>query len=262
MEHVTCDLCGADETTVRLRRDEWKLVRCDRCSLVYLNPRPEPRVIERHFDWYRHAPLQSSARREEEWRFRHLLRRLRGKGIFRRIPREQVVLRRIRERVTAGRFLDVGCGDGFMVSAMNAAGYEGHGLDISDVAVERAHGDGRHTVRKGTIHTAPYPPEHFDAVLLMSYLEHEHHPTRALRRVRELLRPGGHVFIKVPHYGSWNRVFSGQNWCGYYFPQHLYYFSPKTIARLLEKCGFEVVRNGFWDHVPFSDVLWATARRR
>jgi 2-polyprenyl-3-methyl-5-hydroxy-6-metoxy-1,4-benzoquinol methylase len=187
---------------------------------------------------------------------------MRGRGLLRRIPREEVVAKRIREFVPpGGRLLDVGCGDGFMVGAMNEAGYESHGLDISDVAIEAAHKLGRPSVRKGTIHRAPYPPEHFDVMLMMSYLEHEHHPTRTMERVRELLKPGGHVFVKVPHYGSWNRLFLAKHWSGYFFPQHLFYFTPKTIARLFEKCGLEVVRNKWIDHVPVSDVLWATAKR-
>ena len=56
-------------------------------------------------------------------------------------------------------------------------------------------------------------------------------------------------------------LFMGDKWSGYFFPQHLYYYTPKTIAGLLRKAGLEVARNGFWYHVPVSDVLWATGRR-
>ncbi|MDH3592013.1 MAG: class I SAM-dependent methyltransferase, partial [Planctomycetota bacterium] len=92
-------------------------------------------------------------------------------------------------------------------------------------------------------------------------LEHEPYPSEALRCARDLLRPGGHLFIKVPHYGSWNRRLMGRSWSGYFFPQHLFYFTPRTITRMLDKCGFETVRNRFRDHVPLSDVLWIAARR-
>jgi len=261
VQHVACDLCGADRAEPRLRKDEWTIVRCTRCSLVYLDPRPEPEIIERDFDWFRHSPLQTGARRRVESPFRRLLRRMRGKGLLRRRRREEVVLGRVREYVPGGRFLDVGCGDGFMVEAMAAAGYEAYGLDISEGAVAYAHSLGRTTVRKGTIQDAPFPPAHFDVLLLMSYLEHEHFPTAAVTRARDLLRPGGCLFVKVPHYGCWNRRLMGRGWSGYFFPQHLYYFTPRTIGALFRKCGLEVLRNGFWDHVPLSDVLWATARR-
>ena len=261
MERVPCDLCGADDAVPRHRKGEWTLVKCRRCGLVYLNPRPEPEVIARDFDWFRHSPLQTGARRARETPLRGWLRRMRGKGILRRRRREEVVLDRIREFAPSGRFLDVGCGDGFMVQAMAEAGYDAHGVDISDVAVGEAARLGRRNVAKGTVEAAPYAPGQFDVVLLMSYLEHEHRPASTLLRVRELLRPGGHLFVKVPHYGSWLRVVLGGSWSGYFFPQHLYYFTPRTLAKLFAKCGFETVRNGFWDHVPVSDVLWATARK-
>lgn len=260
MEVIACEICGSKESKPRLTQDQWTIVRCAGCGLVFLNPRPEPDVVERDYDWFRHAPLQVGARRSKETTIRRVLRRTRGKGLLRRKRRQDVVMDRVREFIPGGRFLDVGCGDGFMVEAAAEAGFEAVGLDISDVAVDHARGLGRN-VEKGTIHDAPFPANHFDAVLLMSYLEHEHYPARALTRIRELLRPGGHVFIKVPHYGSWNRMFMGRAWSGYYFPQHLFYFTPETIERLFEKCGLETARNGFWDHVPVSDVLWATARK-
>jgi SAM-dependent methyltransferase len=261
MEHVPCALCGADETRPELRREEWTLVRCRRCDLVYLDPRPEPEVIAEDYDWVSDSPVQTRSRRRRENPLRTLLRKARGKGILRRKPRQQKVLERIAEFVPGGRLLDVGCGHGDIVEAAGRAGYDAHGIDVSELAVAKAHERGRTTVRRGTIQDAPYPEGHFDAVLLMSYLEHEPAPAGALGRCRSLLRPGGHLFVKVPHYGSWNRRFMGRSWSGYFFPQHLYYFTPATLARLFRKCGFETVRNGFWDHVPFSDVLWATARR-
>lgn len=261
MEHVRCDLCGADDSRLEFRRDEWTLVRCRRCDLVYLDPRPEPEIIQTDFDWVRDSPLQTGARRRHENPLRTLLRKARGRGILRRKPRQQVVLERIAEFAPRGRLLDVGCGHGDIVEAAGEVGYEAHGIDVSELAVAKAHARGRTAVRRGTIQDAPYPPDHFDAMLLMSYLEHEPAPAEALRHCRKLLRPGGHLFVKVPHYGSWNRRFMGRGWSGYFFPQHLYYFTPATMERLLGKCGLETVRNGFWDHVPFSDVLWVTARR-
>jgi len=261
MEQVACDLCGADDAAPVLARDPWRVVRCRACGLVYLNPRPAPKEIAGDYDWFRHAPLQTASRRRKESGLRRLLRALRGKGLLRRQPREHVVLGRIREYVAGGRFLDVGCGDGSILVALSEAGYEVCGIDISEVAQAEARRRGCEAVQLATIHEAEFSPAGFDAVLMMSYLEHEPHPRAALSRVRELLKPGGHLFIKVPHYGSWNRKLLGLRWSGYFFPQHLYYFKPRTLARLVEACDLEVVRNNFWDHVPVSDVFWLTARR-
>jgi 2-polyprenyl-3-methyl-5-hydroxy-6-metoxy-1,4-benzoquinol methylase len=176
-------------------------------------------------------------------------------------PRERRVLRRIRQFVRTGRFLDVGCGNGFMVGHMAVAGFEAHGFDLSEEAVAMAREQGRTTVVRGTLYDTPFPDGHFDAILLMSILEHEHRPSRALGRVKDLLRPGGHAFIKVPNYACWNRAVLKDTWSGWFFPQHLYYFTPKTLARVVEKAGLEVVRNSFWDHAPVSDVMWMVGKR-
>jgi len=166
------------------------------------------------------------------------------------------------------RVLDVGSGPGYLLASMAEAvgpGGEVQGVDASPamVAMARSRCAGASQVRVAVADAAslPFPDGHFDAVLLMSYLEHEHRPTATMLKVKALLRPGGCVFVKVPHYGCWLRPLLGRSWSGYFFPQHLYYFTPKTIGRLFAKCGLETVRNGFWDHVPLSDVLWATARR-
>ena len=258
MTETACDLCGSEETTPRLRSEEWQLVRCNRCSLVYLNPRPDPEVIERDYDWFRHQPIQAGARSSAP---RSALRNLRNKMKVLRKVREQKVLDRIKQFVKGGRLLDVGCGTGSVAVASNDAGFEGYGLDISDIAIDIAKSHGLENMRKGTIHDTDYPDAHFDALLMMSVLEHEHFPTRALEAAHRLLKSGGHLFIKVPNYACWNRVVTGKHWCGYYFPQHLFQYTPKTLAALVEKAKFTVVSNGFWDHMPLSDVFWLAARK-
>jgi 2-polyprenyl-3-methyl-5-hydroxy-6-metoxy-1,4-benzoquinol methylase len=236
------------------------VVQCGRCSLVYLNPRPGPEVIDRDYDWFRHGTLQKQARKRRHGLIRRFSRRV--KMVVRGLrPRERRVLRRIRQFVRTGRFLDVGCGNGFMVGHMAVAGFEAHGFDLSEEAVAMAREQGRTTVVRGTLYDTPFPDGHFDAILLMSILEHEHRPSRALGRVKDLLRPGGHAFIKVPNYACWNRAVLKDTWSGWFFPQHLYYFTPKTLARVVEKAGLEVVRNSFWDHAPVSDVMWMVGKR-
>ena len=48
MEYVNCNLCGLNETQVLFRKkdkfgisqDEFRVVECQRCGLLYVNPRP------------------------------------------------------------------------------------------------------------------------------------------------------------------------------------------------------------------------------
>jgi len=47
----------------------------------------------------------------------------------------------------------------------------------------------------------------------------------------------------------------------YRLPDHVHYFTPATLTRLLRDTGMEVLRFNFFDHLPTSDNMWLMARR-
>ncbi len=96
----------------------------------------------------------------------------------------------------------------------------------------------------------------FDVATLRSYLEHEHDPLAVLRAVRSLLNRSGVAFVKVPNYGSLNRRVRGARWCGYRHPEHVNYFTARTLRARAAMAGFKS-RIGLTDAFPTSDNLWA-----
>ena len=78
-----------------------------------------------------------------------------------------------------------------------------------------------------------------------------------LARVRELLRDGGGVAVKVPNFDCWLRRLRGRRWSGYRWPEHVQYFTPQTLTAVLERAGFEVQR---LVAPPWSDNFWVLAR--
>jgi hypothetical protein len=77
-----------------------------------------------------------------------------------------------------------------------------------------------------------------------------------LEETRRVMRPGARIIIKVPNYDSWNRRLRGAKWCGFRFPDHVNYFTPETMTRLVKKAGMRVVRFGMGDRMPTSDNMW------
>jgi SAM-dependent methyltransferase len=82
-----------------------------------------------------------------------------------------------------GRLLDVGCGAGDFVGAARAAGWDAVGLPSVDA---------------GRMEEAGFAPGSFDAVTFWDALAHVADPVRLLARVRDLLRPGGLLFVQTP----------------------------------------------------------------
>ena len=79
----------------------------------------------------------------------------------------------------------------------------------------------------------------FDGVIMRSYLEHELHPREVLLATHKKLRPGGVIYIKVPNFGTLNRMVRGVDWCGFRFPDHLNYFDVSAMKRLAEETGYK-----------------------
>jgi hypothetical protein len=76
-----------------------------------------------------------------------------------------------------------------------------------------------------------------------------------------ILRPGAPLIIKVPNYGCLNRMVSGGKWCGFRYPDHVNYWTPKTLKKIIEDTGLEIVRFNIKDRFPTSDNMWLIARK-
>jgi methionine biosynthesis protein MetW len=132
------------------------------------------------------------------------------------------------------RVLDVGCGNGQMLSEYRRLGWQTYGVEPSESSAQQARQDG-HEVFTGMLHDARYPDEFFDAVTMWDALEHIHNPREVMAEVYRVLRPGGRVYISVPNFGSWyGRAFKDR-WFMFTAPIHYYHYSSRTLAHLLEQ---------------------------
>jgi len=154
------------------------------------------------------------------------------------IPTFNEYLRRIEKALKGkGRFLDVGAATGFFVELARKAGYDAHGVEISDHAagVGRAKGidvkTGLITDIEGT----------YDCITMCDVIEHVQNPRDDIQKAAALLRSGGVLLINTPDRGSLLARVLGLKWHHVGPPEHLYYFNRKNMARLLEEQGFTVL---------------------
>ncbi len=157
------------------------------------------------------------------------------------------------------RLLDVGCGDGRLAALALHGGYDVAGVELSPhMAAKAMRRLGRERVHVGRLHDAPYEPGSFDLIVTVSYLEHDPDPVGSLRRMRELLRPGGVCVHKTPNYASRLRGILGTRWSGYRWPEHVQYYTPQTLAAVLERAGFRVEAS---KAPSLGDNMWIVGRR-
>jgi SAM-dependent methyltransferase len=85
------------------------------------------------------------------------------------------------------------------------------------------------------------PINAFDAVTMWHVIEHIGSPIEFLQEVRATLVDGGVLALATPNIESLVARATGESWSWLSPPDHLYFYSPKTLPELLLKSGFEVL---------------------
>ena len=137
----------------------------------------------------------------------------------------------------AGRVLDIGCGKGAFLRAFKSRlpQWQCAGVEPSRDEAALAREDGEIEVYEGMFGAVALEPESFDLVSIMHVLEHVRRPAETLDQIRGVLKPGGLLFIEVPNTSDLNMFYD------LLLFEHLYHFTPETLAWLLARQGFEVV---------------------
>jgi 2-polyprenyl-3-methyl-5-hydroxy-6-metoxy-1,4-benzoquinol methylase len=235
MEQVVCDLCGANDprpfliTTDRFSRSVYNLVICNKCQLVYLNPRPGRAEIEEQYpaDYEAYKLTDNHSSSLENWHYqRSLDKQLNYVELF---------------RPDHGQLLDVGCATGNFLNSARDHGWNVMGIEIQDKAAEIARQHYKIEVITGDLKGANLTPSSQDVVTLWDVLEHLFNPRSDLLIIHELLKPGGMVYFSIPNLDSYDRKLFQSDWIGWDVPRHLTLFTEHTINRLLNEIGFEVV---------------------
>jgi len=234
-----------------VRTTELRIFACRRTGLRFRPAPPEARIADYYGADYHeameggdNAERARGARDENEQRIRHL-----------------------RRFAPAGRVLDFGCSTGVLAMQLRAAGYEVEGADLSPYACERA----RALLPGMPVHCGSIGDHlgalrrRFDAVTMMDVIEHLPDVAGTLGHLRELLRPGGLLFLRTPTMRSpfyrvaeWSYRLSGgryrQALLRAYHAEHLVFFDEASIVSTLGEFGFDVIE------ISPDPLLWRNFR--
>jgi SAM-dependent methyltransferase len=97
------------------------------------------------------------------------------------------------------RVLDVGCGAGQVVGRLTEAGYEAHGVDVSEPNIARARKHSPRCVMYDGRHL-PFPDRHFASVGALNVLEHVEEPEAFIAELVRVVEPAGRIVISSPNF--------------------------------------------------------------
>jgi 2-polyprenyl-3-methyl-5-hydroxy-6-metoxy-1,4-benzoquinol methylase len=219
LQDVACNLCGGTITEPFKHKAGMQIVRCLACGLVYVNPRLKAEALHDHYNSDQSSRTQYY--REVECADRKTFNEILD-TVDRFFP-------------ARGTLLDVGPNIGTCLDVARSRGWEVTGIEINEDAAEYCRSERGLNVVSGILGPGIFAPGSFDVVLMGDVIEHLPDPTETMRIVRRVLKPGGAVFISTPDIDGWaGRLLQIKPL------EHLYYFSPLTIANLMTKVGLEL----------------------
>ena len=151
-------------------------------------------------------------------------------------------LEEIRKYKSQGKLLDVGCAFGLFLEVTKEQGWEPYGLEISSYAGNYAKQKFGSNVLIGVLNKDVFYDDYFDVITMIEVIEHFPNPIQTLKQVYRVLKKDGIIYIQTGNIESFKAKIAGKRWNYLTLPGHIYYFSPITIKKCLEKAGFKVLR--------------------
>jgi SAM-dependent methyltransferase len=214
-----CPLCRATAATTKRIVDGWTLAACDECGFVYSPTIRANTATELEFpDDY-----------QPVWRARH-----------RQIHRLLIGLLQPGETI-----VDVGAGFGELGLIVNESGrlsYIGFEPSVSVAEVARRRG----VDMRAELFGPESLTEPVGAVVLDNVIEHLADPVGILTDCAGALRPGGILVVIVPNrYDARQLIPAWRDANQWIPPEHINYFTPRSLRRTLGQLNLEVRPFGF-----------------
>ena len=224
VEAVACAACDGRDARFVFEKDGFTYVRCTECGTVYISPQLRPRPLDEYWAESKVAArwldiLLTPAQLE-----------------FDRRKYAEVLDRVERERGGPGRVLDIGSSLGVFLELARRRGWEVAGVEPGARARERAQSQFGLALHASL---EELETSVFDLVTFWEVVEHTKSPPELLTAARGLLAPDGTLVTLVGGnvHALANRVMRAAS-AAFDFSR-LWYFSPSSYARLLERSSLE-----------------------
>ena len=171
------------------------------------------------------------------------------------------------------RLIDLGCGNGSLSARVASTGIDVTGLEGTTSGVERARRSYPGIMFRQHDLACPLPDDlrgAFDIALATEVIEHLFFPRELFQRAREALGDRGTLLVSTPFHGYWKnlalaatgRLDAHHQVLSDY--GHIKFFSPATLARMAEECGFrpaQILRAGRIAPLAATMVMRAEVQR-
>ncbi|MCE3278825.1 MAG: Methyltransferase type 11 [Bacteroidetes bacterium] len=218
-KHSFCILCNSKDLVELDKYKKNYLVQCKSCDFVFCSKIPSLDELIAHYKTYPRGSFISPIT----------------------IKRYNEILDDFEKYRKTNKMLDIGCGDGFFLEAAKKRGWDVHGTEFTDEAIENCVKRDI-SMKKGILQAENYKKEDFDIITSFEVIEHINNPKEEIQNILAILRKGGLFYFTTPNFNSISRFILKENWNVIEYPEHLSYYTPKTINSFLIQNGFNKIK--------------------
>lgn len=236
---LDCPVCDSSQFALWADCGYTQAHKCDVCSLVFMSPQLSDTGLA---DYYSNYIGKRRINNFEKMKLRS----------------EQYILDStiLKNFVSSGKLLDIGCNGGFFLSALGEK-FDRYGTELDRTAVEYAqktYPDFGENVFHGSIEDTFFADQEFDVITMRGLFEHVSNPKRVARHVLRLLKPGGYLYLcATPNGESLCADIYRENWTLFHPVQHLWHFSPDNLVLLFKKYGLKLI----WKELQYLNTPYA-----
>lgn len=257
LEEINCPVCKSKtfgllfktkDYRLKLTKDIFNIVKCRNCEFIFLNPRPSQDKFLNFYPTDFHKNDRSLLYKIIEPCFTLSLKN---------------TIRTLKKYKEQGKLLDIGCGNGSFILAMQKQGHDVWGVELNPEAQKYIPLSLKGRIFFKELQECGFPDKTFDIITMFHSLEHVADLGSLFKEVRRIIKEKGIFYICVPNTDFFESRFFGSYYYNLEVPRHFYFFNQKTLSKLLLKNGFgvmRVVRDNIFESVltpaSFYHGLW------
>lgn len=218
-----CPVCKKNNAEYQFNKQSCDFFRCKNDNLVFIYPKPDKLLLQKIYDDYGKERLPEKnpdkiSYKEEYYYY----------------------LNKFLEFKKTNRLLEIGSAFGSLLYLCKKRGWKTYGVEISKPSSEFSRNILKLNVYTGIVQDANYRSNYFDVVSVLQTIEHVPDPRELITESFRILRSRGLLLITIPNYSSLIVKLIREKY-RFIGRDHLFYFSPDNIKKLLKSIGFSKI---------------------
>lgn len=241
--YVKCNQCGADDYTVLIPEGKaqiHRIVKCNQCDLMYANPQTTHTVDGK-------VSLDEGAVQDQEALDKELKEFIPDKNQYlqKQYIQQKDYLKVLdyidtRER---GTLLDIGSYTGVFLDSARKRGWQPLGIEPMPLPRIYSEREFDLEVIPVAFEKSKIEKDSIDVIVSFHVIEHVYDPKLYISKSQKILKKGGLLVMETPTYDTFTFKLLRYRERSVRCNGHVYFFTKKSLRRMVEEAGFKVVRH-------------------